>query len=110
VVLEKKELKLDLESGSRSSEIVPGWNFNEIATLIKRGFYKDDFYIKTYVDVARSGMNPLLHYLEQGWREGRQPSELIKFSEIEFLENIKEYLRNPLELFELNHPEDLEDC
>ena len=105
MVLEKKELKLESDQDSLSSEIVPGWTLNEIATLIKRGFYRDDFYSSNNLDVAASGMNPLLHYLERGWREGRQPSEIIRFSEIEFLENIKEHLRNPLELFELNHPE-----
>lgn len=104
--LEKKELNQHLSEENAQRDLVPGWTLREIATLIKRGFYDDVFYSAKYLDISESGANPLLHYLELGWREGRQPSELISFSEIEFLENIKSYLRNPLELFELNHPED----
>jgi hypothetical protein len=33
-----------------------------------------DFYLKSNPDVAASGTNPLNHYLEYGWREGREPS------------------------------------
>ena len=104
--LEKKELMRPVGEESISVDVVPGWTLSEIATLIKRGFYNHDFYSAKYLDVSESGANPLLHYLEMGWREGRQPSELISFSEVEFLENIKNHLRNPLELFEMNHPED----
>lgn len=103
--LEKKELSVDSKPETFSKELVPGWTLSEIASLIKKGFYDNDFYISKHEDVFKSGANPLLHYLELGWREGRQPSELIAFSEIEFLENIKDYLRNPLELFDINHPE-----
>ncbi|WP_455957628.1 hypothetical protein [Methylorubrum aminovorans] len=37
------------------------------------GFDKD-FYLSRNPDVAKSGTNPLQHYLEHGWREGREPS------------------------------------
>jgi lipopolysaccharide biosynthesis protein len=33
-----------------------------------------DYYLSTYEDVRAAGVNPLQHYLEQGWREGRDPS------------------------------------
>jgi len=33
-----------------------------------------DYYLSTYEDVRAAGINPLQHYLEQGWREGRDPS------------------------------------
>lgn len=33
-----------------------------------------DYYLTTYPDVRAAGVNPLQHYLEQGWREGRDPS------------------------------------
>lgn len=42
---------------------------------IKRsGLFGKKWYLKTYPDVARAGMNPLRHYLKHGWTEGRNPS------------------------------------
>ncbi len=32
------------------------------------------FYLSTYRDVAESGLDPVLHYLAAGWREGRMPA------------------------------------
>ena len=32
------------------------------------------FYLAAYPDVAARGDDPLLHYLERGWHEGRDPS------------------------------------
>src|SRR5262249_47803912 len=31
------------------------------------------WYLQTYPDVAASGMDPVAHYLDFGWREGRDP-------------------------------------
>lgn len=91
---------MDLKSNE--FEIVPGWTLEEVSTLIKLGFFDSEFYSNTYPDIAMSGVNPLIHYLQLGWREGRQPSSTIAYSEIEFLENIKLHIRNPLELFVQN--------
>jgi hypothetical protein len=93
---------MSIESPKSTFEAVPGWTFEEIAALIKLDYFHNDFYLSMNPDVALSGVNPLIHYLQYGWREGRHPSEKIKTTEIEFLENIKENLRNPLNLFELN--------
>lgn len=35
------------------------------------------WYLKTYPDVAESGMSPLVHYVLHGWREGRDPHPLF---------------------------------
>jgi len=83
-------------------EAVPGWTLEEITKLIKLGYYDHDFYVFMNPDISSSGVNPLMHYLQFGWREGRQPSANIKYSEMEFLQQIKEHLRNPLKLFDLN--------
>jgi 4-hydroxybenzoate polyprenyltransferase len=32
-----------------------------------------DWYLATYPDIAAAGMDPVRHYLEFGWREGRDP-------------------------------------
>jgi len=83
-------------------DAVLGWTLEEIAKLIKLGYFDNDFYVSMNPDVAVSGVNPLMHYLQLGWREGRQPSANIRYSEIEFLEHIKVHLRNPLSLFDRN--------
>lgn len=33
-----------------------------------------NFYVANNPDVAASGVDPLSHYLEYGWKEGREPS------------------------------------
>lgn len=40
-----------------------------IGTLI--GGFDSAFYVEAHEDVARSGVDPLAHYLKFGWREGR---------------------------------------
>ena len=93
---------MSFELPKMSDEVVPGWTIEEIITLVKLGFFDNDFYVSTNPDVALSGVNPLMHYLQLGWRERRQPSPKIRFSEVEFLDSIQMYLRNPLFIFELN--------
>ncbi|WP_425098357.1 glycosyltransferase [Tropicibacter sp. S64] len=38
------------------------------------GLFDPAWYRQTYADVARSGQDPLTHYLRSGWTEGRNPS------------------------------------
>lgn len=40
----------------------------------KSELFDANYYLSTYEDVRAAGVNPLQHYLEQGWREGRDPS------------------------------------
>ncbi|KQT47929.1 glycosyl transferase [Methylobacterium sp. Leaf456] len=40
-------------------------------------FFDAEFYRTEYPDVAAGGMDPLLHYLDHGWREGRNPSAVF---------------------------------
>jgi hypothetical protein len=35
--------------------------------------FDSDWYLQSYPDVAQAGIDPLLHYLGPGWREGRDP-------------------------------------
>lgn len=49
-----------------------------IRELIRnRDIFDADFYRCSNPDVARSGANPLAHYLVWGWREGRDPHPLF---------------------------------
>lgn len=48
------------------------------AALLKRSDVLDaDWYRNRYEDVAHAGVDPLLHYVEYGAREGREPNALV---------------------------------
>ncbi|MBT2321959.1 hypothetical protein J7E62_06280 [Variovorax paradoxus] len=47
----------------------------EIELLRASVLFDTDYYLQTYKDVARSGCDPIEHYLLHGSREGRNPSE-----------------------------------
>jgi hypothetical protein len=56
------------------------------ATAIRPDF-DTAFYLTAYRDLAPEGEDPVLHYIREGWREGRDPSPM--FSTAFYLE------RNP---------------
>jgi hypothetical protein len=43
--------------------------------LLSSGYFDPDWYLRTNLDVARAGLDPLDHYLEFGGGEGRSPSQ-----------------------------------
>ena len=44
--------------------------------LLKRsGLFDSSYYLQTYDDVRRADVNPLMHFIKLGWREGRNPSK-----------------------------------
>ena len=49
----------------------------KISVIRKSGLFDEQWYLKAYSDVARSGMDPIRHYLKFGAEEGRDPS--LKF-------------------------------
>lgn len=48
--------------------------FGEYDLLANSGLFDAAYYIRAYPDVAKSNVDPLMHYLERGCREGRNPS------------------------------------
>ena len=44
-----------------------------IALLEQSSLFDRDWYLEAYPDVAASGIDPVRHYLDNGWREGRDP-------------------------------------
>lgn len=50
----------------------------------RTGLFDPGFYLRTNPDVAAAGLDPWWHYLESGWREGRDPAE--QFSTSGYLE------------------------
>lgn len=52
-----------------------GSSLDEGADLIVRsGLFDPEWYCRRNPDVAASGRDPVLHFLNQGWREARQPN------------------------------------
>jgi lipopolysaccharide biosynthesis protein/SAM-dependent methyltransferase len=61
------------------------------------GLFDESFYLSKYPDIKISGINPLSHYMEFGWREMRDPSSI--FSTKLYLDNnpdVRESGTNPL--------------
>lgn len=52
---------------------VPASNAADYLTLAQSLLFDRDWYLANYADVAAVGIDPVLHYLHHGWREGRQP-------------------------------------
>jgi glycosyltransferase involved in cell wall biosynthesis len=51
------------------------WRFpKEYKTLYGRALFDPRYYLKNNLDAMRQGMDPLLHYIESGWKEGANPS------------------------------------
>ena len=44
----------------------------------ERAFFDPSFYRETYADIAAAGANPFQHFMQHGWREGRDPSARFK--------------------------------
>jgi len=42
--------------------------------LVRAKLFDPAYYLNTYLDVARAGIDPFAHYMRHGWREGRNPS------------------------------------
>lgn len=47
----------------------------ELNTIRKSKWFNGEWYLDTYPDAHQSGMDPVEHYFEFGWKEARNPSE-----------------------------------
>ena len=45
--------------------------------VLKSGLFDRDYYLRNNPDIAASGLDPLVHYLKQGFRENRRPGMLF---------------------------------
>ena len=50
-------------------------NLRDYWTIKKSGLFDPIFYLMNYPDVRRADINPLMHFIQFGWKEGRIPSE-----------------------------------
>ena len=49
--------------------------------LIKRsGLFDESYYFLNYPDVRKEDVDPLMHFIKYGWKEGRNPSKFFETS------------------------------
>lgn len=59
------------------------------------GVWDEIYYLNANEDVKNAGIDPFLHYIENGWKEGRRPSK--SFDTSFYLEQLQgDYTTNPL--------------
>lgn len=70
---------------------------NEYKKIKKSGLFDEKYYLKTYDDVKNSNIDPIKHFIEQGWKEGKNPSEFFNTSfYLETYNDVKNTQNNPL--------------
>jgi glycosyltransferase involved in cell wall biosynthesis/SAM-dependent methyltransferase/uncharacterized coiled-coil protein SlyX len=47
----------------------------EVEAIVKSGMFDTDYYLSMYPDIPAQTTDPIRHYCEFGWREGRNPSD-----------------------------------
>lgn len=87
--IEKEAIEEQLESRGRdlwsfTLRIGNWWPLNTIVARwrewkVQRAFDRD-YYLEHYPDVANAGVDPLKHFFETGWREGRNPTSHFRTS------------------------------
>jgi glycosyltransferase involved in cell wall biosynthesis len=70
----------------------------EAYSLIKKsGLFDAKYYYQKYPDVRRADVDPLLHFIQSGWKEGRNPSETFLTNEYtDMYEDVRSSGLNPL--------------
>jgi GT2 family glycosyltransferase len=82
-----------LSTGVSGSEVIPK---EELLQLLDANF-DVNYYLDQNPDVKSSGSNPLVHYLNYGWREGRNPTP--GFWPDFYKSQVKEFATEDLEPF-----------
>jgi len=87
-----------IKSDNIRNEFIKGVNFRYHYRLIKRsGLFDEVYYIKTNPDVRRMDINPLMHFIKYGWKEGRNPSKTFSIKQyFELYPELKAEGLNPL--------------
>jgi hypothetical protein len=67
----------------------------DVALIEKSGLFDREYYLKQYPEVARSGIDPVVHFLNVGAKEGKNPSPY--FDTIYYARQL-EQLRSPKEV------------
>lgn len=50
--------------------------------IMESGLFDKNYYLKAYPHIAKSGMDPLVHYLFYGYKEDKNPSAQFNLKDI----------------------------
>ena len=50
-------------------------NIKGFRSIKKNNLFDEEFYLSNYKDVKASGMNPIIHYIIYGYKEGKDPNK-----------------------------------
>jgi len=69
----------------------------EMHEILGSGLFDREYYLSSYADIASAAVDPLLHFINFGWKEGRNPSASFdtKFY-LDTYPDVKESNANPL--------------
>ena len=68
-----------------------------MALVQSSGLFHAEWYLQTYPDVAKEGVDPLEHFLRHGAAEGRNPStEFVTEYYLSMYPDVREAEMNPL--------------
>jgi hypothetical protein len=54
--------------------------FFEYLIIKKSGLFDANYYYEQYPDVRQADIDPLMHFVKHGWREGRNPNSQFNTS------------------------------
>ena len=72
---------------------------NEFRLIEKSKYFDKKWYLRTYPDVKKAGVDPVEHYMKYGWKEGRNPSK--KFDTEGYMKRYSNVTINPLLHYEI---------
>jgi len=55
-------------------------NWKAYSLIKKSGLFNTDYYLDHYPDVKKTGLDPILHFINFGWKEGKNPSDMFNTS------------------------------
>ncbi len=70
------QLRMHERRGSAKTPATPAIPLEELRRVVEPEFDRA-FYLSRQADVREAGLEPLKHFLEHGWREGRDPHPLF---------------------------------
>ncbi|MDP5149786.1 hypothetical protein [Rheinheimera baltica] len=82
------------------AETVSKTEKSDYILLALSGLFDADWYLQSYQDIKMVGVDPLLHYLQHGGKEGRQPSLYFDSNAyLQYYPDVAESGMNPLSHF-----------
>jgi len=89
-----------VDSVNNLKKIIDRYNFNKVTPtdieIIKSSkIFDTNYYLKTYPDIEKAGVDPVKHYCEFGFKEGRNPSSHFNTKNYISSKNLKTN-QNPL--------------